>query len=665
VQSLYKDLYAHSQAMLDDMEKGTDYFYWGRARAAVENTPDTELEKIFSGVSRQEIEEMFWGVKSGAIKANRQEAKLIEEVHHMVEDLGDVFWETKDRAFKIREALRKIDAAKGFKSDPNVAAVFTDRALGQTEVEVLARALGESVGKKKYPNSKWYDRMVRFFLPHFEPVKKILGYNNELRQQLQLMYKMDEPAFDAMSRYAKALEKDPKALTQLRGLASDTAEQLREVRARVEKLYGKEISVTQPLPEQEARIRDLFKKIRDSKPKQETRALEKTSETDMDLIDETLGKLREKEGLPFRRPMDEIHEVQLQIRRPQYARETGALRNSYLNATGRVPKNSAYDVQTSWTVTVQHAEPKTRTAYREVRDANGKVTNEPYTEHYTDYYTTTYSMSRNDVLQAKYEEVLRNQVTADVSEVPPLPAARTKGAWAVSASNGNPHISWVDETRVAQILKQGEKARGSEHPYRARIASAIEQTEEISPEAYRSLRNDENKLSDSMKALMKTRGELESLRDQLVAYEKLADGKISAQWANDIPKDFHDRNQVMTTRFNHMMNRIDFLHEQMRRRVPSIDIEYTLPKYEQQLAQLEAVHRKNRRIQTAMGVTAGAAAAGAGYVYQDEELSYKAGAFYDRLLGRKPRPKPRSYLYDDYWRQKTLGQGEIAKSWGL
>ncbi|WP_285518420.1 hypothetical protein, partial [Thermolongibacillus altinsuensis] len=87
-------------------------------------------------------------------------------------------------------------------------------------------------------------------------------------------------------------------------------------------------------------------------------------------------------------------------------------------------------------MTVDHAEPKTREATRQVSkqvdDGNGgtttEYTTETYTEHYTDYYSTTYSMERNDILKARDEEVLANRVdpNSHIDDLPSLPSAETR-----------------------------------------------------------------------------------------------------------------------------------------------------------------------------------------------------------------------------------------------
>lgn len=627
--TVYQTLFAHSEEAMRSLEKGTTFFYWGRARVAIEATSNQDLEKIFSNMSKTDLEDLYWAVKSGAAKANPKEEKMIEELWHMVDDLGEKpFWgATPDRGYAIREAIRAHDAKLSYSGDPAFAAQLTDQALGKTEVETLSRALAEHQKNAKYPNSKWYDRLVRFFKPHYSRVVTILETDNSIRRQLQKMYEMDKPALEAIPKFKDKLKLTDGELKELQAQASDTAGQLAEAREMIKELYGREVSVDKPLPAQEIRIRDLAVKAKKSGTEQKEAALGATAESDMDTIDRVVGGAWNRENKTTTgMPVAEKNDVHLQIRNPQYRRETPERRAAYLGVTEkRAPQKAEYNVRTEWTVTVEHAEPKTRQATRTVKNSDGDDVTETYTEHYTDYYSTTYGMSRTDVLQARYEEILANgvQPRTHLSDLPALPPAETRGAYAVSASNGSADITWHDSARTDWILQQGGAARKTETPYRNEIAKATQLVDGITNGSYKAALKQPGETKKMVAALENQEKSLGAAREQLASYQKTDAGAIQSQWSLDKEKDFRDRNQQMLTRFDHMITRVVHLAEQVRRESPSLVIEYTLPTYEPQLAQLKAIADKNKKIIVTTSVAAGSAAAATGaYTYRNEIMGF-------------------------------------------
>lgn len=623
---LYNDLYGHSAAAMKSLDSKTGYFYWGRARVALESTPNEKLEAIFKKMSKADLEETYWNIKSGVTKASKEEEAMVEELWHMVDDLGDQpFWgDVPDRGFAIREAMRAHDAKLEFSGDPAYAAQLTDQALAKTEMETIARALAEHKRNAKYPNSKWYDRVVRFFSPHHDKVEEVLETNNSLRERMQLMYRADEPALEAQAKYKESLKLTKDELGQIQGLASDTAGKLAGVRNEVADLYGREISMNKPLREADIRVRELAKKAKGLNSESRANELGLESERDMDVIDEVIGKAWNREkGVKTGMPLPEKHDTHLQIRNSQYRRETPERRAAYLGVTEpRSPKAADYNVETEWTVTVQHEEPKTRTVTKTVSDGNGGTKTETEIEHYTDYYSTSYGMSRTDVLKVRYEEALRNGVNPSdhMDDLPALPPAQTRGAYAVSASNGSPSIGSYDASRVNSILQQASNARARESEFRGQIAHATSLIDGITNESYKALKEKPAALKETLKAIEAEKAKLETMRADLASYQTTPSASIKSQWTNDVEKDFRDRNQQMVTRFDHMINRIDHLAEQVRRQTPALEIEYSLPDYAPQMAELKQIRDKNKKIIKTTAWTAGTAATAGTLIYNKDAI---------------------------------------------
>ncbi len=624
--TLYQDLWQHSVKAMKSQEKTTTYFYWGRARLAIEATPPEKLAEIFKKMSKSDLENLFWGVKAGDIKATRDEEKMIEELWHMVDDLGEKpFWgPAPDRAYAIQQALRAHDAKLTYSGNPAFAAELTDQALGKTELEMLARAMGEHERNAKYPNSKFFDRIVRFFSPHYDKVKDVLSTNNSIRRRLQTMYEADRPALDAIAKYEKDLKLSSGELRDLQAQASDTAGLLSEARKDIEALYGREVSTSEPLPEAEIRIRELAKRAASLGSGKKETELRNLSESDMDTIDRVIGTAWDRtKGTTTGMPLSEKHDVHLQIRNPQYRRETPERRAAYLGVTKpRSPNQSEYDVVTEWVVTVKHEEPKTRQVPKPVYNEKGEQTGTKMeTEHYTDYYDTTYTMNRDDQLRARYEEVLQNSVNPSdhVSDLPALPTAQKRGAYAVSASNGEPYIDSYSTDQVSRILQNGSTARSSETPYRDRIAAATKLVDAVTNETYKVALKEPGGAKKILGEFEAEEKRLRAARAELASYQATDASRIRSQWSSDKEKDFRDRNQQMLNRFDHMITRISHAAEQVRRETPSLEIEHTLPGYDAQMARLKEIRDKNRRIirNTAIG-SAATGVGTAGVVYREE-----------------------------------------------
>ncbi|MEK7691085.1 MAG: hypothetical protein AAB425_08700, partial [Bdellovibrionota bacterium] len=89
---------------------------------------------------------------------------------------------------------------------------------------------------------------------------------------------------------------------------------------------------------------------------------------------------------------------------------------------------------------------------------------------------------------------------------------------------------------------------------------------------------------------------------ELKQYADRGQDEVRRQWQFDRPENFTARNQQMAFRYYHLANRADHLYEQLRRRIASLEIEYDIRTYDEQMQQLKKLHDKYRLIQ---GVTGG------------------------------------------------------------
>jgi hypothetical protein len=354
-----------------DAERGSADPYWNRLSQVLRASDAEDLEKLFypsnTKLDAPEVfDGLFWKIKSGEIKADGRMDRLVTELRDFVVENASSFRHKKDRGYYILKALELADKYHNFSGDPTLAARNTMRALAIAEESLLARALAESTRGKRYPNSKWYDWIHRFFSPHWKRMQRIIEFNNAIRARMQQDYLADEPIVDTLLRYEKEIT-DPKDLSALRKLVADTPAKLKEAREIVEKAYKRELSYTDPLREADQRLADLDKKMNTLDADKEFEESIRESEHDMDVLDRVHASYRKKKKLGPR-PFDDYHDVHLRIRQNQYERETRELHSSYENVLERNPRDPNYNVNARWTVTEVYTKMETE----HYTDSNGK-----------------------------------------------------------------------------------------------------------------------------------------------------------------------------------------------------------------------------------------------------------------------------------------------------
>lgn len=616
---LLNTLYHPNKGLLDDYEKGTSYFYPGRTIRAFEATDPDAILKAFDpaqgGISYDDFERIWWATKWGGIKVDGHQEKFLDDLHHMVQDNGPFFWRDKDRVFHILETLRKVDRNWDMIKGRNESAVATKKALGLLASQIVERALADHAGKK-FANNTWWDNVRRFFFPHYKKVIKILGDVNSFFKRADLAFWVDEPFEHALT----GLAGNPRyAFTEadrsfFRGEMADTGAEIADIRKDAKTLTGIEPNIGDPVPAKDIRIADVYKNLINAEKAAnkeftaEFDDLYRVSNHDLDDLDERLyrawtGDKSRKYNLY---PMEDLNDSHLKIRHSHFAALSGAKRRRYFHfVQSESPRNSEYNVQIKWTVTVNHSKQATRWVTKD-----GKRVQETYTKR----WTTSYTRNRTDTYHAYYDEVLKGRIDPDVADSPPLPYAQARGMHAKSASNGSPRIVWEDSARQNQILAAGAQARASEQPYRAIISEAEGVIDGI-------LKKFDGEISTDPIQREKTIAKLEELIERLIQrgeeitdYQANDTARVTAQWSDDIPADFTRRNLDLMNRIDHMIFRLRHTQEQLRREHDNLGLTFILPEFLEAVEQLRKIHMKYRIIQWSTG---GVVTAAGGYVTYD------------------------------------------------
>ncbi|MBP7844867.1 MAG: hypothetical protein KA116_08625 [Proteobacteria bacterium] len=626
-----------NRGLHNDAERGSADPYWNRLSQVLRTTDAKDLENIFypSGdmTAFELYDSMFWGIKSGEIKADGKMDRLVTELRDFVVENPKAFEQEKDRAFHILKALEAADKMHNFSGDPTLAARSTMRAIGIAEESLLARAVAESTRGKKYANRKWYDGMYRFFSPHYKRMLRILDFNNNIRARMQQDFLADEPVTDTLLRFEKELKsQDTEAL---RGLVADTPGKLKEARDLVEKVYKRELSYTDPLREADQRLFDLDKIMAKSDSEAEFHQAVRESERDMDSIDLAHKRYRDLEKLGPR-PFDDYHPTHLQIRQTQYKRETETLHNAYEDVLERNPENPAYDVHAHWTVTEHYTTQETE----HYTDNEGRSQTRQVTRH----HTYTFSADDDFVVNARYEEVIDGQLKPRESEIN---TPYVSGPHGGTTFNGSPTIDKIYSGRSDEILENGAKARVSEKPFRDRIDSVMNWVESVRENYPKNISKDED-YKTLLKKFSEIRKELEkSRKDYLEEYQNWVANKVNGQWKQDKPQDFKDRNTYLHERFRHMVNTLDHFQEQIRRKQKPLNVTYELPDYKKQLEILRKIYIRNRTIQ---GVGGGIIAiSGVLYGVYYDEVNEEVKGRYEKLKSILNKEDGNSPLKQEPW----------------
>jgi hypothetical protein len=345
-------IYTPNVTLLRDAERGTADPYWGRLSQAMSTTPEADLRKLFSGskgMTAQDIDDLWWKVMSGELKSDHTQQRLVTALRDFAKANPDVFNKAEDVPFRLLERIKKVDVEHGF-GDAS-AVKTTSKALDETEETLLLQALQEVNGIRN-KSSKFGDNVRELFTSPADRLRDMIDLNNDARKRMQHVVMADEPVADAMAKYSTRL--DDKERKALEGLITNTNAQLADTRELLEKTYGRQLSYTNDAVRVgDIRLQDLHKGADLGEASGDMSHAVRQAESDMDVVDSSLASAR-KRAAEGPRPWPEYTERHLEIRNTQHARETAENHAAYYTYGEKLPKDSDYKVDISWTVTVQH-----------------------------------------------------------------------------------------------------------------------------------------------------------------------------------------------------------------------------------------------------------------------------------------------------------------------
>jgi len=616
---LIRNIFSPNEHLLYDYQKKTDFFYHGRLRRAFEAVPDSVLDELFDSKtglikSEKELFRIWELIQGDYIKATPAQVEFIGDLYHVNDDYAGIFWNDEvNRAFDVLSTLMKADKKWGYDQGLNETAKFTEMALNEAERIYLQKAVNESQGIK-YKNTR--NRFMRWLDPEYKRALRYIEHNNADRKRLQLIYKMDEPAEDTLTKYGKYMTTNEQ--TKIRGLMNDTSGQMADIKKDIKEINGLELSETNTFEFDKVNAKEIDKRIEaQSKSQQKLNETERQAERDMDLIDETIDEIRKRKYIATKdeqfageRPMAEYQDKHLKIRFSQHQRETPELYEEYLRRTAKKHNNAEYNVEVRWSV-----------ERKEKRKGPAKDSNGEYIEE--DVWVDAGYVDESDTLHSSYEEILNGKIEPDIDKINVSPSVGFN-----QRVSGGPSFYSVPQDKFNEMINISSAVRKSEEAFRDQIDQATRLMDEINPETYEKIISDETVWKKTLAEMDIQKEELIKKRELLNSYRKKNNQEIIAQWADDIPEDFRERNDQMYTRIDHMINRIKHVREQVFRKSP-LDIQYVMPDHSRASDILRKKWLWARGSQTAIGT---GIAGGVGYgIYEKEKVKEESIELWEKL----------------------------------
>lgn len=595
---LDSEIFKDRKNLLKDAEAQTADPYWGRLSQALHTTSEDTLKRLFVGKERitfEDVDDLWWLAQGGFIKTKNDTLYFLTSLRDFMSDYREAFQGGEGSVFRIIESINQADQKRGYEAGPSVAVRNSDRTLRKAEEQLLIQAIQEGRGNRNASN-RWYDKALNYFSPHYDRMVAILKANEHLRRIMQISAKVDEPTYDALARYDSQLQPEGRQL--LEQLITNTSTTLDQARATIAHVYGRELSMREPLKIGDVRLREIYKRLSEAQPSAQNEEALDRAESELDVLDKVLAQMFERRNQGVR-PMSDYHPTHLQIRYSQFIRETGQLSGQYRQINEASPKNSDYRVSASWTVSAVYAETTTRTVTKTRTNSDGETESYTDTETETEMHYPTRYMTGNFTLNSSYDQILNGEIQPQVSEVESqLPSASSNAPYApgtlISATNSTPTITSQDSARIRWILKESEKARQIEQPLREFIQRAISIVDQIANHYPQNVIQPKD-WEQIMKQLQDLKNDIEARRNSILSdYARWTAQQIQGQWHQDSESHFRSRNQKLDERYAHLLKRVLHFTEQVNRKMDSLSIQYNSPQYGAQLAELKKIKRRNR-----------------------------------------------------------------------
>lgn len=577
-----------------------------RFLAAVEKLSDEQIREIFNGprkLSWKDVDDLWWAAQTREIKMKPDAIAWLSLLRQVGQREPQLFSGRRDVASLFRRA------AKAALNRPGTI----EQNMVQAEETLLLQAILEGRGIRNASN-KWADRFVNFFSPHSRRMHDLISFDNSMRKSTQQYVVADEPVTDLLAKYAEQLK--PEQKSKLESLLADTRPFIQVNADKIKGVYGRDLAETPGIDLGEIRLRSIGAKADEAGGQEHFEGAIKQSQKDMDEVEKISTELKAARGEGARSPED-MHQRELQIRHHQWRNEMASLAKAHESELGKKLPNSEYEVNASWTVTVNHSKKEMVDVPKSKQKEDGSWEYWTEKEEQTKTWTSTYTESGTFTIDASYREALNGKVEPDAGRLS-LPTAKTRGFDAVSASNGSPTIDSIDQSRVNQIMNRAARARAVEKP-------AVDQLEH-GDKILGAIRAEHNPADAAVKAkheqqltnlLAELKGGQEKVWDKYQGIK--TESEVKANWPDDTLESFRERTGLVNERLLRQIRIVESTREQIRRGEADLEIRYALPDYSRQLNELERIRKKARIIQATGAATATAAGGGTGYYLSDEE----------------------------------------------
>ena len=521
------------EGLTTDLFKDTSWMYWGRLRKSLETSPEA-FNRVFGEMSSSDFEKFYDLIHSGDLKLSPDpkraevQVRIVEDLNTLVRDDSKGFFEVpaNERYQWVMDKLNEIDPRHGETHTFNEQEKIEKSQIDQMILDFADRAVKEYDGVK-FDNSKKLDWLKRWWKPYYRSVQTVIGFGVRMRQSLRHGYAVDEVIIGETLKKAQELGLTPAEISGLKHLIAANAQATGDVNQAQLEVLGQEPSYKSGIDIRKVRIHETADRAAKFLAKHREATAERIGEGRLDKLSELIDLARIRKGAKAREP-EEYGELELQLRYNEKDRKVGERQQAYGVALDR-KIGLSYEVEYRWDEEV------TRKQDTGQKDANGNAIYEDVFDHWEEHTgSDTYSPSYHDVLTGQFPADLPGLVAfkhdARVTGTPGL-ARIENGSRAV-----RPHESdlWGRteelEKQLAGIIKK--HAQNIDAASRESVARRIEEL----------------------------RGQLLALQNDVDTYARWDVGRIEAQWSDDNPQRFRERNQKLAARLvNAAQGRIDLL----------------------------------------------------------------------------------------------------------
>ncbi len=600
------NLIAGRERYQGDLDRESEWFYPGRLKEMVSSTDPKDLWKVFSEVSPEDLIELYHAMEGGYLKIfddknaegrrpTKAEEQFIWDLYTFgIQDTDHGLWvgnTMQARAVAIQEKLNQIYPEKGYDAGMEKASDDAIKAVNNTEKNLLTRAVTtkDPQSGEKLPGTGWWKQL---FFPLNPRMKKVKAVNDTLRDELQHAQAVDEVILIATLQRAKELGLTPEQIQGMRWLIAQTAGQTAQVREKIAKIFGLELSHRDGEPVTALDPYAIYERAKDFDEKRDTREYQIHGERELDRMEATINQARKKLGQGSR-PMSDFFDKELQIRHIEMDRRTPEARDAH-NETLHRNSSEHFVKHYEWTEIETYTETET------VSDGNGGTTTQVVMK------TRTVTKSGSTDHYPTYSEILSGEIDT-------------------SAPQGSLTNPGSVRAAAQDILERSAPTRKIEQPYWYSVHNIESGLLNHIENHASTLEGGDKTIKPAIQELEAWRKDLEKELPGLKKYAESSEKVAMGRWNGEDFQDFQDRTRRLIQRYQTVMRYLDIYTEQLRRKEAVLTLPYVNPEYPEQFSVLEKKHFNATVIKTlgALGILGGIG--GGVYAYNQGAWPFNQG----------------------------------------